>query len=48
MLLKLLGAAGTFWIYAGCSAAAFVFVLLRFRETKGRTLEEIELSWRKS
>lgn len=45
MLLEHLGAAKTFWIYAGCSAAAFLFVLFRFRETKGKTLEEIELSW---
>ena len=46
MLLGVLGAAKTFWIYAACSAATFFFVLFRFRETKGRTLEEIELSWR--
>jgi SP family arabinose:H+ symporter-like MFS transporter len=47
MMVKYVGAAATFWIFAGCSAATFVFVWLRFRETKGRTLEEIELSWRK-
>ena len=47
MLLGSLGAAKTFWIYAACSAAAFLFVLVRFRETKGRTLEEIEMSWRR-
>jgi SP family arabinose:H+ symporter-like MFS transporter len=47
MLIELVGAATTFWVYAACSAATFIFVLLRFRETKGRTLEEIELSWRK-
>jgi len=47
MLLKVAGAPKTFWIYAACSAATFFFVLFRFRETKGRTLEEIELSWRK-
>ena len=40
-----LGPTGTFSVYAACSAAAFLFVLFRFRETKGRTLEEIELSW---
>lgn len=47
MLVKYAGAAATFWIFAGCSAATLVFVSLRFRETRGRTLEEIELSWRK-
>lgn len=47
LLTKFLGAPATFWIYAACSAVTFVFVLLVFRETKGRTLEEIELSWSK-
>ena len=47
IMVKYVGAAATFWIFAGCSAATFAFVWLRFRETKGRTLEEIELSWRK-
>jgi sugar porter (SP) family MFS transporter len=47
MLLAAIGPARTFWIYAGCSAATFLFVLFFLPETKGRTLEEIELSWRK-
>ncbi|HEY3915198.1 MAG TPA: sugar porter family MFS transporter [Verrucomicrobiae bacterium] len=47
-LLKAIGPAMVFWIYAGCSAATFLFVLFRLPETKGRTLEEIELSWRKA
>ena len=42
-----IGPTGTFSLYAACSAAAFLFIAFRFRETKGRTLEEIELSWKK-
>lgn len=45
-LLSGIGPTGTFWSYAACSAAVFLFVLLRLPETKGRTLEDIERSWR--
>ncbi len=38
-----LGPAVTFWIYAGICAAGFWFIKSRLPETKGRTLEEIEL-----
>ena len=37
-----LGPAGTFWIYAGISVFGFVFIKSKVRETKGKTLEEIE------
>jgi MFS transporter, SP family, arabinose:H+ symporter len=37
------GPALTFWIYGLCSALAFVFVFTMVSETKGRTLEEIEM-----
>ncbi len=47
VLREVIGPPGTFWIYAGCSAGTFLFVLFRLPETKGRTLEEIELSWKR-
>ena len=43
-----IGPALTFWIYGSVSFLSFIFVLLMVPETKGRTLEEIEKSWRTS
>ncbi len=40
------GAATTFWIYAGVCVAGFAFIKRRLPETKGKTLEEIEKSWK--
>jgi SP family arabinose:H+ symporter-like MFS transporter len=40
------GPAKTFWIYAFCSLASTFFVWFMVPETKGRTLEEIEASWK--
>ena len=37
-----LGAAKTFWLYAGICAVGFIFILLKVPETKGKTLEQIE------
>jgi MFS transporter, SP family, arabinose:H+ symporter len=45
---KAIGPVLTFWIYGGVSLVTFMFVLFLVPETKGRTLEEIELSWRKN
>jgi SP family galactose:H+ symporter-like MFS transporter len=45
-LVNALGAKWTFWLYALASVAAFYFAFNRIPETKGRTLEEIEASWK--
>jgi len=42
ILMRRLGAAGTFWTYAGVCLAGFFFILARVPETKGKTLETIE------
>ncbi|MBC8026328.1 MAG: MFS transporter, partial [Steroidobacteraceae bacterium] len=39
-----LGASGVFYLYAFVCAVGFFFVLRYLRETKGRTLEELERS----
>jgi len=44
-LLEQLGAASTFWLFAGMSILAFLFVYTRVPETKGKSLEEIENEW---
>jgi len=43
-LLELLGPSWTYWLYALLTVAAWVFSYSLVRETKGRTLEEIERS----
>lgn len=47
MLRDGIGASNTFWVYAGFSLLSTIFVVVMVPETKGRTLEEIEASWRK-
>jgi MFS family permease len=37
-----LGAAGTFWSYAGICLAGLVFLYFELPETRGKTLEEME------
>jgi MFS family permease len=46
LLNNALGAAVTFWIYAGICVAGFLFIKAGLPETKGKTLEEIEAFWR--
>lgn len=45
-LMNTLGVSRTFWFYAVASVAAFYFSARRVPETKGRTLEQIETSWK--
>ena len=42
LLNKGLGAAGTFWVYAGICLLGFLFILKKLPETIGKSLEEIE------
>jgi sugar porter (SP) family MFS transporter len=42
LLNAMLGAAGTFWLYAVICVLGFVFIHFKLPETKGRTLEQIE------
>ncbi len=46
VLLATLGGAGSFWLFAVLGIVAWIFIYLRVPETKGRTLEEIEASFR--
>ena len=45
-LVQALGPSWTFWLYGLLAIASFVFAYALVPETKGRTLEEIEKSWR--
>ncbi|MGC8885688.1 MAG: sugar porter family MFS transporter [Verrucomicrobiia bacterium] len=47
ILQESIGPAKTFWVYGFFSFASFVFIYIFVPETKGRTLEEIEASWRR-
>jgi SP family arabinose:H+ symporter-like MFS transporter len=42
VMVKQLGTATTMFCYAGLCAVAFVYMLLKVKETKGRSLEELE------
>jgi sugar porter (SP) family MFS transporter len=45
VLNQKLGPAVTFWLYSAICAAGFVFILFRVPETKGKTLEQIEMEF---
>jgi SP family arabinose:H+ symporter-like MFS transporter len=47
LLNKLLMASGTFWLYGVICLAGFFFILRRLPETKGKSLEEIEIEMSK-
>jgi SP family arabinose:H+ symporter-like MFS transporter len=44
-MVHAVGVAGAYWIFAGMSALAFVFIFLMVPETAGKTLEEIQELW---
>jgi sugar porter (SP) family MFS transporter len=44
-LVGLISEAGTFWLFAGFCAVTYVFVSRFVPETKGKTLEEVEVLW---
>ncbi|MGZ3837875.1 MAG: sugar porter family MFS transporter [Flavisolibacter sp.] len=47
ILLQSIGSADTFWLFMVMSVIAFLFVWKIVPETKGKTLEEIEIHWHK-
>jgi MFS transporter, SP family, galactose:H+ symporter len=47
-LLDHLGTRGSFFLYAGICAVAFIFSFRTVPETRGKSLEEIERSWQRS
>ena len=47
-LVKAIGQAYTFWLFAAFCLIGLVWVIVGVPETKGHTLEEIEASWRQS
>jgi predicted MFS family arabinose efflux permease len=45
-LIQLIGTPGTFWLYSIIGIIAWVFVYFLVPETKGKSLEEIEMQLR--
>lgn len=48
LILRAIGSAATFWLYACICFIGFFFIWRRVPETKGRTLEQIELQLNRS
>ena len=46
-LVDAIGISGAFWLYASICLFTLFFVWIAVPETKGKTLEEIERSWRR-
>ena len=47
-VVKAIGQAYTFWMFAAFCAIGLVWVIVGVPETRGRSLEEIEASWRQA
>ncbi|WP_417444506.1 sugar porter family MFS transporter [Joostella sp.] len=48
ILNDLLGAYGTFWVYSGICVLGYLFIKKKLPETKGKSLEEIEIELTKN
>jgi SP family arabinose:H+ symporter-like MFS transporter len=48
LMLERVGSAGTFWIFAVCCSPALYLTWKLIPETKGKSLENIELYWKES
>lgn len=47
MLLESIGGAYTYWLFMGNALVLLLFIWKKMPETKGKTLEEIELHWKR-
>jgi MFS transporter, SP family, galactose:H+ symporter len=47
-LVKAIGQAYTFWLFAAFCVVGLIWVIVAVPETRGRSLEEIEASWRRA